>query len=79
MSRTLNKALWAAEPEAGGWRRYLAADFFTAAPLEGNQLGVFPDGRGSASPARIRHEWCDLPRARAGGDDGAWHTTSGRR
>jgi len=38
--------LWADEPEAGGWRRYLVADVFTATPLEGNQLGVFPDGRG---------------------------------
>jgi trans-2,3-dihydro-3-hydroxyanthranilate isomerase len=37
--------LWADEPEAG-WRRYLIADVFTATPLEGNQLAVFPDGRG---------------------------------
>jgi trans-2,3-dihydro-3-hydroxyanthranilate isomerase len=37
--------LWAGEPEAGGWRRYLVADVFTATPLEGNQLAVFPDGR----------------------------------
>jgi trans-2,3-dihydro-3-hydroxyanthranilate isomerase len=39
-------ALWAAAPPAGSWRRYLIADVFTATPLEGNQLGVFPDGRG---------------------------------
>jgi len=39
-------ALWAGEPEAGGWRRFLIADAFTDTPLEGNQLGVFPDGRG---------------------------------
>ena len=38
--------LWADEPEAGGRRRYVIADVFTATPLEGNQLGVFPDGRG---------------------------------
>jgi trans-2,3-dihydro-3-hydroxyanthranilate isomerase len=38
--------LWADEPEAGGWRRYLVADVFTTTPLEGNQLAVFPDGRG---------------------------------
>ena len=38
--------LWAGEPEVGGRRRYLIADVFTAVPLEGNQLGVFPDGRG---------------------------------
>ncbi len=38
-------ALWADEP-GPGWRRYLIADVFTATPLEGNQLAVFPDGRG---------------------------------
>jgi predicted PhzF superfamily epimerase YddE/YHI9 len=38
--------LWAAGPPAGSWRRYLVADVFTASPLQGNQLGVFPDGRG---------------------------------
>ena len=37
--------LWADEP-AAGWRRYIIADVFTATPLEGNQLAVFPDGRG---------------------------------
>jgi trans-2,3-dihydro-3-hydroxyanthranilate isomerase len=37
--------LWAEQPR-GGWRRYLIADVFTATPLEGNQLAVFPDGRG---------------------------------
>jgi trans-2,3-dihydro-3-hydroxyanthranilate isomerase len=37
--------LWAEQPR-GGWRRYLVADVFTATPLEGNQLAVFPDGRG---------------------------------
>ena len=38
--------LWSAGPPAGPWRRYLIADVFTASPLQGNQLGVFPDGRG---------------------------------
>jgi trans-2,3-dihydro-3-hydroxyanthranilate isomerase len=38
--------LWSAEPPGGPWRRYLIADVFTASPLQGNQLGVFPDGRG---------------------------------
>jgi trans-2,3-dihydro-3-hydroxyanthranilate isomerase len=38
--------LWAAGPSAGSWHRYLVADVFTAIPLQGNQLGVFPDGRG---------------------------------
>jgi trans-2,3-dihydro-3-hydroxyanthranilate isomerase len=37
--------LWADEPGAR-WRRYVIADVFTAVPLEGNQLAVFPDGRG---------------------------------
>ena len=37
--------LWADEP-GNGWRRYVIADVFTATPLEGNQLAVFPDGRG---------------------------------
>ena len=37
--------LWADEPGTG-WRRYLIADVFTATPLEGNPLAVFPDGRG---------------------------------
>lgn len=46
MTRTSNERLWAGEPEAGGWRRYVIADVFTATPLEGNQLAVFPDGRG---------------------------------
>jgi trans-2,3-dihydro-3-hydroxyanthranilate isomerase len=38
--------LWAGEPESGAWRRFLIADAFTDTPLEGNQLGVFPDARG---------------------------------
>jgi len=38
--------LWSADPPGGPWRRYLIADVFTASPLQGNQLGVFPDGRG---------------------------------
>jgi trans-2,3-dihydro-3-hydroxyanthranilate isomerase len=38
--------LWADEPEAGPWHRFLIADAFTDTPLQGNQLGVFPDGRG---------------------------------
>ena len=37
--------LWEDDPGAG-WRRYVIADVFTAVPLEGNQLAVFPDGRG---------------------------------
>ena len=38
--------LWAEEPETGPWHRFLIADAFTDTPLQGNQLGVFPDGRG---------------------------------
>lgn len=37
--------LWPDEPPAG-WRQYVIADVFTAAPLEGNPLAVFPDARG---------------------------------
>ena len=37
--------LWADDPGTG-WRRYIIADVFTATPLEGNPLAVFPDGRG---------------------------------
>jgi trans-2,3-dihydro-3-hydroxyanthranilate isomerase len=40
--------LWAGEA-AGGTedvREFLIADVFTPTPLEGNQLGIFPDGRG---------------------------------
>jgi trans-2,3-dihydro-3-hydroxyanthranilate isomerase len=45
--------LWADEP-GGGWRRYLIADVFAASPLEGNQLAVFPDGRGLGSDVMQR-------------------------
>ena len=38
--------LWADEPGSGSWRRFLIADAFTDTPLQGNQLGVFPDARG---------------------------------
>ena len=45
--------LWADRP-GNGWRRYLIADVFTATPLEGNQLAVFPDGRGLGSDVMQR-------------------------
>jgi PhzF family phenazine biosynthesis protein len=40
--------LWAGEPGSGpeDVREFLIADVFTPTPLEGNQLGIFPDGRG---------------------------------
>ena len=40
--------LWQAEQDdsAEVIRDFLVADVFTDAPLEGNQLGIFPDGRG---------------------------------
>jgi trans-2,3-dihydro-3-hydroxyanthranilate isomerase len=40
--------LWAGEPDDGGeiTREFLIADVFTGEPLEGNQLGIFLDGRG---------------------------------
>jgi trans-2,3-dihydro-3-hydroxyanthranilate isomerase len=37
--------LWTGAAETDGRRRYLIADVFTSTPLEGNQLGVFLDGR----------------------------------
>ena len=40
--------LWATEPSNGAEdvREFLIADVFTSSPLEGNQLGIFLDGRG---------------------------------
>jgi trans-2,3-dihydro-3-hydroxyanthranilate isomerase len=40
--------LWTAEPETDSEliREFLIADVFTDTPLEGNQLGIFLDGRG---------------------------------
>ncbi|HSZ43432.1 MAG TPA: PhzF family phenazine biosynthesis protein [Trebonia sp.] len=40
--------LWTAEPDDSAeiTRDFLIADVFTGEPLEGNQLGIFPDGRG---------------------------------
>jgi trans-2,3-dihydro-3-hydroxyanthranilate isomerase len=40
--------LWTAESQDTGElvRRFLITDVFTDTPLEGNQLGIFPDGRG---------------------------------
>ena len=36
--------LWTDKAETGPWHRFLIADAFTSTPLQGNQLGVFPDG-----------------------------------
>lgn len=40
--------LWTGDPDDEGelLRDFLIADVFTGSPLQGNQLGVFPDGRG---------------------------------
>jgi trans-2,3-dihydro-3-hydroxyanthranilate isomerase len=40
--------LWTNDLDQGGelTREFLIADVFTDTPLEGNQLGIFPDGRG---------------------------------
>jgi|SRR5215831_7250400 len=48
--------LWAAEPAAGGEliRDFLVADVFTDTPLEGNQLGIFPDGRGLSDELMLK-------------------------
>jgi trans-2,3-dihydro-3-hydroxyanthranilate isomerase len=45
--------LWSDDPETDGKRKYLIADVFTSIPLEGNQLGVFPDARG-LEPSRMQ-------------------------
>jgi len=45
--------LWAGDPGTG-WRRYIVADVFTATPLEGNPLAIFPDGRGLAADTMQR-------------------------
>ncbi len=51
--RVPQTSLWVGEPSGGGpagggplVRRFLVANVFTGTPLEGNQLGIFPDGRG---------------------------------
>ena len=42
----MTSALWTDDPESpAGTRSYLIADVFTSTALEGNQLGVFLDGR----------------------------------
>jgi trans-2,3-dihydro-3-hydroxyanthranilate isomerase len=47
---------WAAEPEDSGElsREFLIADVFTDTPLEGNQLGIFPDGRGLSDEMMLK-------------------------
>lgn len=48
--------LWSAEPGDGEEvvREFLVADVFTGKPLEGNQLGIFPDGRGLSDELMLR-------------------------
>lgn len=48
--------LWDGEPEQAGEliRGFFVADVFTGAPLEGNQLGIFPDGRGLDSDLMLK-------------------------
>ncbi len=48
--------LWAAEPERGEEliTEFLIADVFTDTPLEGNQLGIFPDGRGLSDEMMLK-------------------------
>jgi trans-2,3-dihydro-3-hydroxyanthranilate isomerase len=48
--------LWTAEPAGSGEliRDFLIADVFTDTPLEGNQLGIFPDGRGLSHDMMLR-------------------------
>jgi trans-2,3-dihydro-3-hydroxyanthranilate isomerase len=48
--------LWATEPDDSGeiTRDFLIADVFTGEPLEGNQLGIFPDGRGLSDELMLK-------------------------
>jgi trans-2,3-dihydro-3-hydroxyanthranilate isomerase len=48
--------LWAGDPGNGDelLRDFLIADVFTGSPLEGNQLGVFPDGRGLSDDLMVK-------------------------
>ena len=48
--------LWAAEPAGEGElvTDFLIADVFTGSPLEGNQLGIFPDGRGISDDLMLK-------------------------
>ena len=48
--------LWTAEPQETGEliREFLIADVFTDTPLEGNQLGIFLDGRGLSHDMMIK-------------------------
>jgi len=48
--------LWAGDPGNGDelLRDFLIADVFTGSPLEGNQLGVFPDGRGLSDDLMLK-------------------------
>jgi trans-2,3-dihydro-3-hydroxyanthranilate isomerase len=48
--------LWAGEPADSGElvREFLIADVFTGTPLEGNQLGIFPDGRGLSDEMMLK-------------------------
>lgn len=56
MVRVGQMKLWAVEPAASGEliRDFLVADVFTDTPLEGNQLGVFPDGRGLSDEMMLK-------------------------
>jgi trans-2,3-dihydro-3-hydroxyanthranilate isomerase len=46
--RVADIKLWDSQPEQAAEliRGFFVADVFTGTPLEGNQLGIFPDGRG---------------------------------
>jgi trans-2,3-dihydro-3-hydroxyanthranilate isomerase len=54
--RVPDTKLWAGEPGGGAEliRDYLVADVFTGTPLEGNQLGIFLDGRGVSDETMLK-------------------------
>lgn len=54
--RVPGMTLWTGEIERSAElvRQFLVADVFTGMPLEGNQLGIFPDGRGLDTDLMLR-------------------------
>jgi trans-2,3-dihydro-3-hydroxyanthranilate isomerase len=54
--RVPQSKLWQGKPAGGGEliHEFLIADVFTDTPLEGNQLGIFPDGRGLSDEMMLK-------------------------
>ena len=54
--RVPHTRLWQGDASGGDAliRDFLVADVFTDTPLEGNQLGIFPDGRGLSDELMLK-------------------------